>query len=238
MSMGSWVVGRPLSSLARPRRLLLTPAATEVLVFSVCVLALVTAAAQPLVPMWELLKDPLEVAVQSGRCCSFHFGLLAVLMSLMWFSTAVVSLLTAILLFCHSDVRQPIRFLLYAGFFSGLLGVDDQFQVHDQVLPWYGISEKVLLAVYFMIALGYVMVSWREILRHRVHVLAIGIAMLTASVAIDVVWPTGGQWRLLAEDGTKALGILGWSLFHISAAYRLVVAEMQQSPVHRTRSAP
>ena len=113
---------------------------------------------------------------------------------------------------------EDATFLAAAGVFTGWLALDDLFMIHEDVLPWFGVSQIVTYGAYAAMAALYFLYAWRQILAFRPLLMAVALALLGSSVLIDVFWHSESAVRVFLEDGTKFLGILAWTSFHFTIA--------------------
>lgn len=158
----------------------------------------------------ELLDDP---AAATGA--SPLTGGLSVIGVLLWFSAATAALLAATL--AQGEHRS---LLIVIGAASIVLGVDDQFMVHEKLVPdALGGGELVIIVPYAALAL---LAAWRHgrtVLDHPDGViLLLSLGALGLSLAIDV---SGEAFAgATAEESAKLLGISLWALFAIRAHLR------------------
>ena len=128
---------------------------------------------------------------------------------------------------------HPAVFLGAAGLLTGLLAVDDLFLVHENVLPAFGVPQPVTYGAYAALGLAYLLVSWREILRHNVVLLGAAIVLLGTSALIDWFVHSDHPSRILLEDGAKLAGICAWAGFHVLAAWTILVRVVTPRRVFR-----
>ncbi len=182
-------------------------------------------ALQPFVPVGDLLRDPLAVAEMKGTaCCKVYDGAVSNLGIVLWMSCAAICLFAATVVHAASaKLSAHAMFFAAAGLFTGFLGFDDLFLVHENVLPAFGVPQPVTYGAYAVIAMLYLATSWRQILEHNFGILICAIALLGISVGIDWVIHSDMAWRIILEDGAKLTGITLWLVFHVSAAWRTVL---------------
>ena len=105
------------------------------------------------------------------------------------------------------------KFLLHASALSALLTLDDVFRLHSSVFPQHlSIPKTAVLVIYLVMTALWAGLHCREVARTRWAILvASGIAMAT-SVGVDQL--AGNEtWSLVAEDGAKFFGVLGWATY-------------------------
>ncbi len=179
------------------------------------------ASLQPWVDPADLLRDPLAVAELKGpACCKVYDGLVSNLGVILWMACAAICIFSGGLLAADRQfVAGYGKFLLAAGLFSGFLGFDDLFLVHENVLPAFGIPQPITYGAYGLLALAYIAASWQLILENRFWMLIGAIALLGSSVTIDWIFHSDSAWRIIVEDGAKFSGICLWTMFHATAAW-------------------
>lgn len=148
----------------------------------------------------------------------------------LWVSTASVCLFGAWLL--HRDLRTlpEAQFLLGAGLISAVLGFDDLYLMHEEVLPErLHIPEPVVFAAYGALVLGFLFRFRKPILRSEFALLLLAFGFFAFSIFVDVVIPEEEfeivgdlAGRHLIEDGFKLFGIVSWTAYFWRVAVRMV----------------
>lgn len=183
---------------------------------------LLTASTQ--VTVRQLTQDP--TTVLDGP---FYIGALSNLGNVLWTASATVCLLTALALRSLIDAGWR-RLLLVSGIFTVVLLVDDLFLVHDEILPRYaGISGELYGIAYVVGILAYLggfrlriaQTNWILLLAALVcfgisTVVDLGSSRLSEIVAPSIV--------ILAEDGTKILGIGTWLGYFVSVSRQAIAS--------------
>jgi hypothetical protein len=211
-----------------------TPGTVYALALLVPLLAMAAALWAGLTPT-EMLRDPIMVA--GGEQSEFYLGLFSNLGVVLWTAAA------AICLFAASELsgvpnRQARQFLLYAGFFTLLLMLDDLFMLHENY------ADDVVYILYGLGLLYYMIRFFGLIMRLDVVLFALTIPFFGNAVLLDLApWrllpgegievpqaiasspierdelrQLGRELRYLLEDGCKFIGICCWAAFHIRAA--------------------
>ena len=117
--------------------------------------------------------------------------------------------------------RLPVfRFLLSSLAITTVLAVDDAFLLHEAGFDQlFGISEKVVLAVYGTAIVGYLTYFRSRIFGDPQLLLLLALLALATSVGIDavpriavLVWRDG---LFLLEDGAKLAGIVFWAAYYL-----------------------
>lgn len=200
--------------MGRGRNRLLLATVLSYVVALVLLLLAVLAATWQQVPVGDLTRDP--AVVLDGHPFT---GAISFIGILCWSATASICLFASGL---ENRRSAPDRagFLFAAAGLTGLLLVDDLFMLHDWIVPVYlGIPELLIYVTYALLALVYVIFYRQVILDHAAWLFAAAAGFFVLSVGTDLVIPDG-PGIYVWEDGLKFLGIISWSLFHISAAHR------------------
>lgn len=195
-------------------------AAVVLFVFPALVLSAVLL--QPLAePKWMFL-DTLAAAELAPDCCHVSYGMVSNVGILLWAGTAAICLLTGLLFLNVAEAAELRRFALSAGSLTAWVAVDDLFLMHERILPALGVPQPLVIAFYMVLALLYVLTSWRFILRHEWWMLAFGCAALAVSVFVDLVFHSLSPQLVYIEDSAKFIGITSWSLFHCLTIFNVL----------------
>ncbi|MCP4072818.1 MAG: hypothetical protein GY742_13940 [Hyphomicrobiales bacterium] len=173
-------------------------------------------------PKWMFL-DPLTAAQLSGDCCHSHYGFVSTLGVMLWVTTSAICIFSALLLLAMKISDTLLKFSLSAGILTGWLALDDAFLLHETVLPSFGITQNAVLAVYVILALSYLITSWRVILASDFWLLFVGGGALVVSLAVDTIFHSLNPMLVLLEDSAKFFGIFCWASFHITTLARILV---------------
>jgi hypothetical protein len=130
------------------------------------------------VPAHDLMADTASITNVPT-----YIGLVSNLGILVWGATVTICVFTMALL-----GRQSSWFSFFAGSagLTLLLLLDDQFMIHDRVLPHNNIPEVVYIAFYGLVCLAYTVAFWRFFRQTDYVLLLIAVALLGFSVAVDV----------------------------------------------------
>jgi hypothetical protein len=123
-------------------------------------------------------------------------------------------------------------FLLTAGAFTGLLGLDDLLLIHDGYLAHFRVPDAVTLGCYGLFFAAQCAIFRREILASENGLLFLGMLLLGGSAGIDVLATETRFWGY-TEDSLKFLGLCAWSAYHCRLAYMVsmtVIVKGQQDP--------
>jgi hypothetical protein len=180
-------------------------------------------ATQPWIDPAMLLRDPLAVAelVPAG-CCKVYYGAVSSLGVLLWAAGAAICLFAACLVLALRRGFYALAFLVSGGLLTGFLAIDDLFLVHENVLPAFGVPEPVTYGAYLAAGLGYLAVSWRQIMAHDYALFFAAAGLLVLSAMIDWQFHSEHPLRIVLEDGAKFAGIFAWVTFHATAAGRIL----------------
>lgn len=186
-------------------------------------LLLLFVVAQPYVdPRW-LFLDSLTAIELSGDCCHVYYGFVSNLGIYIWISTGVACLFSALLLRANPNApRAWWIFALVAGCFTGWLALDDAFQVHEKVLPFFGVPQSLVVWGYAVFAALYAAFAIRVLVHGDFTLFLFACGCLAVSILIDQVAHVDSWIAVAFEDGAKFLGICCWSAFHLSLLYRLL----------------
>lgn len=232
MYAGVNLTKQPLgASITSQPRMLTGDAWIYALTFIPGLLVLAGVVLQTRTPIVYLMKDPLTVVQLSKDCCHVYYGLVSNLGIMLWTTAAATCLFAALLLVNIGRRGAEPVFLAAAGLFTGWLALDDFFMIHEDVLPLFGVPQPLTYAGYAGAAALYLLLSWRQILRFRPLLMAMAMALLGASVAIDVLVHSESTLHVFMEDGAKFLGILAWTAFHVTAALDLAADAVMQPRV-------
>ncbi|HDO52442.1 MAG TPA: hypothetical protein ENH05_06865 [Rhizobiales bacterium] len=207
-------------------------------------LVLAAAGLQTSVPLERLFRDTIAVAEEYPGCCHVYDGLISNLGILLWWAAASITGFAALTAAGLSCRRYEILALAMAAAFSAWLAMDDLFMLHESVLPLIGFTQPMTYALYGLIAAAYIALSWRVVLMASPLLLAMAIAMLGASVSVDILadhdlgavsaW-LGANPRIgiLLDDGLKFLGIGFWFCLHMAAARAVITNAVRSRPQAR-----
>jgi hypothetical protein len=160
-----------------------------------------------------------------------YLGALSNLGILLWFSTAVVCFFGAAIL-KHSDQENNFHnFILYSGFFSAILALDDLFLLHESnnKLQFLEISiEKLFFLFYAIFSFLYIIKFWRFIYQSPYFLFLMSLVFFTLSILLDSILESpvkflfgiGGQFFL--EDGFKWLGIVSWFSYFLMTLFNQI----------------
>jgi hypothetical protein len=165
-----------------------------------------------------LTRDPASTMAEP-----FYIGCLSNIGVIGWCMAAAACLFSYAVLKGQPAGARWSGFFLFAGILSAVLGLDDLFLFHEEIFPNYIFSKKSAIRLnekFVLLTYAAGMISFLVKYRHhfketRRLFLLVAIGFLGASVLADrgfmkSIIPNK-QLRVLAEDGLKLLGVLGWA---------------------------
>lgn len=166
------------------------------------------------IPLSHLTRDPATVSDMP-----FYIGLLSTLGIMLWSASAGVCCLGAFTSTYSSDTPNNVRFFLFSGLLSIMFTADDAFLLHEEVFPVYlNIQEVIVYLVYVLILSGYLLFSWRHILKTHYILFLMALLLWGLSIIIDLLIPIRNI-TVFIEDALKFSGIVFWFayFFHATA---------------------
>ncbi len=213
-----------LKQIYSSRRLLFyvyTPIAILLLGFSLL------ASLVPEFKVRDILKD-----VAAIGDLPFYSGAISQLGLLMWSATTALCFFTFFALRkIDSSRKETLNFLLFAGFLSGYLTLDDTYMLHEVFFPNYLIIiplvDKVVILLVGIAMLSFLYFNRREILRNEYGLLFLALMLFGFSVTLDAV-PSRFYEDIYAlekieyilEDGAKFAAIITWYAFFAQYCYQ------------------
>ncbi|ABY36903.1 MAG TPA: hypothetical protein DEF43_12905 [Chloroflexus aurantiacus] len=144
-----------------------------------------------------------------------YAGLMSNIGLLGWCVAATVWSITVYLLHPHrADPRYGLA--ISAGVITAILLIDDGWMLHEYLLPQLtGLSEKVFLAGYALLAITFAGYALPRMLQTDYLLAGIAAGCLAASYLIDIVLPFTPR-HTLYEDVAKLSGIIFWAAYALS----------------------
>ncbi len=180
----------------------------------------------------ELLLDANDVAG-----VKWYAGIVTYLAVLSW-CTAVVSACWGAW-FCRlAQRRGAMGFLLSGALITAYVLADDLLQLHAEFIPHHTpLPKRAAEAVLVGVVGCWLVWSRRQILRTRWLVLVVAGAALVVSILIDALGGWGSpRLQLVAEDGAKLLGTLGWATYFVATTADIVRSTLS-GPLERVSAA-
>jgi hypothetical protein len=196
----------------------------------------------PLVPVWiggmfvmgfvalgnRHLVDQMLLDANDVAGVKWYVGIVTYLAVLSW-CTAAVSALWGAWLSHLAHRRDAGLFLLTGAVITAYVLTDDLLQLHAVFIPHHtGLNKHAAEGLLVVVVVGWLVACRRQIARTRWLVLIGAGLALMASLAIDATAGWGSpRLQLLAEDGAKLLGALGWATYFVATTADTVRSAFQ-----------
>ncbi|MBL4870516.1 MAG: hypothetical protein JKX72_06140 [Robiginitomaculum sp.] len=165
-------------------------------------------------PKWMFL-DTVTAAEYSDDCCHVYYGFVSNLGIFLWVATAAISLFCATVFLQWKNAKAILRFAVTAGLFSAWLAMDDAFLLHEIVFPKIGVPQFLVLAIYVLLALSYIISSWRVVLSSEYWILGLGVGGVAISLGVDQIYHSLDPMIVIIEDSAKFFGLFCWFAYHV-----------------------
>jgi hypothetical protein len=166
------------------------------------------------VPSGDITRDAIAVAG-----LPFYVGAISSLGIVFWSATASICFFVYSFTRIYRAELHVGRYLLFSGFVTLVLMLDDLFLVHEQVFPEYlSVPKTVVIAVYLILVPLHFIVFRKELMNSELYLLIVAAGFFAVSLFVDLT-PSKYLpfiWRLknyVVEDGAKLLGILTWFVY-------------------------
>ena len=170
-------------------------------------------------PIWMMAKDPAEI-----KHFPPYIGMLANWSIILWMVTAVICLFSAVILKQQKAPKAIFWFLVASGIFSLLLGIDDQYLLHDRLLPrMFHMPEMLFYLLYFFAFAAYVIYFIPQILKHDYLLFVAAFLFFIFSRQFLIEIPYFSQFNTTG-DMLKYFGIVFWLAFFYRTALHEVNA--------------
>jgi len=157
------------------------------------------------IPIGMLTRDPTSI---SGS--PFYVGFLSQIALLLWSASAAICLFSARVLSTQTGNLKIKSFLLVSGLLALILGLDDAFLLHEEVIPRFlGVPEKAVYVIYVGLVLFYLVIFHSVIRKTEYVLLVMAFVFFGVSVTLDFFEPLNVD-PYLFEDGAKLVGIVSW----------------------------
>lgn len=171
----------------------------------------------------------LTIDVQALVNVPFYYGAISTIGVLMWCASSTLCFFGSMILYKINNFPKS-NFLLLAGIISLFLMVDDQFLLHEYVVPGYlGIDEVFVLGLYPLLIGFYFIRYYKDILTSQFLVLVSGLSLLALSIFIDMFLTVPA----FLEDGFKFIGIAGWFAYQMHTSYSLVMKGIDEKIISK-----
>jgi hypothetical protein len=166
----------------------------------------------------ELTRDP--VAFLGG---SAYTGFLSQVGILLWAAVSSVCIFGSYCLPKTAKSFNIKNYLLASGLITIMLGLDDTFQIHENLSTHFGISEKLVFLCYVFFICAYIFKFYRLILKTEYILLEIACLFFGISVLLDVI-ESPALSIYLFEDSAKLAGIVSFLIYY----FRLGITRIHQ----------
>ncbi|MCP5025050.1 MAG: hypothetical protein GY929_02090 [Actinomycetia bacterium] len=165
---------------------------------------------QSRVPAGYLTRDPQTTTEEA-----WYLGLASSLGAVGWAVAAAVMGFGAILARTWAAPRSSVRLLAAGSMITTVLLLDDILLIHDDILFRALGSERPTLVAYGIAFIAWLLAARSRFDRRATGPLLATLAGFTGSLAVDQVWHSDSDWRLVVEDGAKFVGIWSWAVFSV-----------------------
>ena len=167
-------------------------------------------------------KDPLANTGINPFC-----GIISNIGVIVWSFSVAICFFSYFLLKTSKKHHDVLGFIVFGGFISLVLLLDDLFMFHEIIYPrYFGVSEKIVFSFYGMMMFFY-LVKFRKLLIETEFIfLLLVVFFFSLSILVDLFLPESlfpkflHPWYLLFEDGPKFLGIVSWFGYQYSVCFQ------------------
>ena len=182
------------------------------------------------IPIKEFTRDPAAIAEMNP-----FFGIISNIGILFWCASASVCFFSfAVLQKCRIEKRVKgvfLLFLLFSGFITLILLLDDLFLFHERIFPKVSkefffdsaaISEKFVYLGYIMLFSFYLLRFRKIIFQTEWRILLLAFLFFGVSVILDSLPIQIFRNHYLFEDGFKLFGIVSWFGYFVRVCFQAV----------------
>lgn len=146
-----------------------------------------------------------------------------------WYASAAICLFSARVLSTQTGNLKIKPFLLVSGLLALILGLDDAFLLHEEVIPRFlGVPEEAVYVIYVGFVLFYLVIFYPVIRKTEYVLLIMAFVFFGVSVSLDFFEPPGID-PFLFEDAAKLVGLVSWlAYFFRTSALSLFDNVVQQ----------
>ena len=149
-------------------------------------------------------------------------GMISMLGLFLWSASASISILTYLII--KNGESNKKRIFLFGGILSLFLGLDDCFQLHEEVfIHAFPFAEKLFYLVYMGSIAGYFLLQWRKLFETKVLFWIGAMALFLVSMILDNIDPFVSH-QVYYEDCCKFAGIFLWFSYYGITAYEELTA--------------
>jgi hypothetical protein len=171
------------------------------------------------IPFSDLTRDTSEILH-----VPFYLGVLSHLGILVWSASAALCLFAAAAGPPQSEFKERRLYLVAAGLLTLWLALDDLLTLHEIVLPnLLSVRQRMVIAAYIVIVFLFLFRFRKVILKTEFPILVAAFGFFGVSVVADAIQ---SRFTIPAqhyvEDGSKLMGIVGWTVYFARTAWRHV----------------
>jgi hypothetical protein len=170
------------------------------------------------IPFSDFTRDP--VAITGGHP---FLGIISNIGVMFWSFSVIVCFFSYALLKANNKTHDVLGFIVFGGFISLVLLLDDLFMLHEYIYPkYFGISEKIVFLSYCLIVLFY-LVKFRKIIKETdLSFILLAFFFFSFSILVDMLPKSLLPWHHFFEDGSKFFGVISWFYYHFSVCFQEV----------------
>ena len=170
------------------------------------------------IPISRFTRDPL--AITDGHP---FLGVVSNIGAILWSATVAICFFSYAILITYKKSHDVLSFIMFGGFISLLLLLDDLFMLHERIYPKYlGGSEKIVFLFYVSLLLLYLVKYRLIIIETDLIYLILAAFFFALSMLIDLLPESFLPWHHLFEDGPKFIGIVSWFGYHFTICFKEV----------------
>jgi hypothetical protein len=155
-----------------------------------------------------LTKDP--TALMNAP---FYFGFFSNLGIIIWSASFIICWFAAYRIKDHIHLKNDFFFLVISGMITFLMTIDDLYQLHEIVFPYYfDIPENAVYLTYMNIYLLYFIRFRKTLLQSDFIILVLAFFFLGLSTVIDLL-PLPIPKDTFLEDAFKLVGAVTWLVY-------------------------
>ena len=164
------------------------------------------------IPISQFTRDPL--AITKGHP---FLGIISNVGVILWSFSVAICFFSYVLLKTSKKPNNVSRFIIFGGFISLVLLLDDLFMLHDRIYPkYFGVGEKIVFLFYGTLILFY-LVKFRKIIKKTDFIfILLATSFFGLSILVDRLPQSLLPWTHLFEDGPKFIGIVSWFSYQFS----------------------
>lgn len=195
------------------------------LVYLPFILILILIGIQNKIPIRTLVIDIFTVAEIPS-----YTGLISNIGLFIWCVTLTTCFFTSAIIKHNNNYQETQKFLFYAGCLTSLLLLDDFFLLHERFFQTYfHIPEKITFCVYGNLLIFYLIRFRKVIWKTDFTFLVLALVCFGSSLFIDTFVEnylniTGDPNFRLLEEGSKLLGIVGWSNYLVRVCFKRITS--------------